>query len=122
MKLMEAFEPLLELQVRILHLFRHREPAQFASLTDEYVVLLKELVHISSQRFNGEISVSQPVISKAFLSSAPVKLAENCLLEMKGIVLGSIPECILLQINLTKVSNFLSFFFFVSLRGVASFF
>ena len=46
----KAFNPFIELIVKILNLFRDKEPAQFTALVNEYANLLKELVGIVSKQ------------------------------------------------------------------------
>lgn len=103
---MKAFNPLIELQVKILTLFLNREPQHFSNMVDEYVVMLKELVTISVKRYHGKITPSQTLTLNAFTAQDPIELAENCTLKMEGLTLTSIVECTLLQISITKVNVF----------------
>ena len=105
--------------MKILNLFRDREPAQFAVLIDEYVSMLGELVALSK----GEIFGSQTkMVLTVFNAQDPIDLSNNCVLKFDGLSLGSFSECVLLQVSLTKVHNcFGSFSLFLKLCGVFTF-
>lgn len=101
---MKAFNSFIELNVKILNLFRDKEPNQFRSLVNEFVNLLKELAVIVSQRSNEEVHTHQSFKLHSFVPKEPVALATDCLLKMDGLELNSLQECSLLQSNVTKVS------------------
>lgn len=97
----KAFNTFIELNVKILNLFRDKEPNQFNTVMNEYACLLKELVVISksTQDVGGNLNLKL----KSFVAQEPIALAENCLLTMEGLEMSSVLECSLLQINITKV-------------------
>jgi hypothetical protein len=99
---MKAFSPFIELNVKILNLFRDKEPAQFTAIVNEYANLLKELVGIVSQQSTEEVC-NRIFKLKSFVLEEPVTLAADCLLKMDGLQLNSLLECSLLQNNITKV-------------------
>ncbi|XP_032793021.2 serine/threonine-protein kinase ATR [Daphnia magna] len=100
---MKAFNSFIELNVKILNLFRDKEPNQFRSLVNEFVNLLKELAVIVSQRSNEEVHTHQSFKLHSFVPKEPVALATDCLLKMDGLELNSLQECSLLQSNVTKI-------------------
>ena len=101
----KAFDSFIELHVKILNLFCDKEPSHYVLLVSEYVQLLKELVEVSRQRFKGHVCDSEKVQFGAFANAEAIELAPDCSLTMKGLELESVTECVLLQINITKVFN-----------------
>lgn len=101
----KAFNSFIELHVKILNLFCDKEPSHFVLLINEYVQLLKELVEVSCKRFKGEICDNEKVKLTAFATKEAIELAPDCSLSMEGLELESITECVLLQLNITKVIN-----------------
>lgn len=99
---MKAFNPFIELNVKILNLFRDKEPAQFTAIVNEYANLLKELVGIVSKQSNEEVC-NRSFKLHSFVLKEPVTLAADCLLKMDGLQLNSLLECSLLQNSITKV-------------------
>lgn len=98
----KAFNTFIELNVKILNLFRDKEPNQFTTVMNEYVCLLKELVMISKQSAQ-DVGSNLSLKLKSFVAQEPIILATDCLLKMDGLEVNSISECSLLQINITKV-------------------
>lgn len=101
--------PLIDLYVKILNLFCDKQPSQFSYFIGEYVSFLKELAAISARRYRGEISTTQTVQVRAFVSPDPVELAPNCVFVMEGLELKSEKECVVLQLNITKVILLVSY-------------
>jgi hypothetical protein len=99
---MKAFNPFIELNVKILNLFRDKEPAQFTAIVNEYANLLKELVGIVPKQSNEE-ACNRTFKLQSFILKEPVTLAPDCLLKMEGLQLNSLLECSLLQNSITKV-------------------
>lgn len=100
---MKAFTPFIELNVKILNLFRDKEPNQFANLINEYASLLKELSVIVSKQSTEEVCGNLSIKLHSFVAQEPISLGADCLLTMEGLELGSLLECSLLQNNITKV-------------------
>lgn len=90
------------MNVKILNLFRDKEPSQFTIVMNEYVSLLKELVVISKQS-SQDSGTNLNLKLKSFVAQEPIALATDCLLKMEGLEINSIFECSLLQINISKV-------------------
>lgn len=100
---MKVFQPFVELHVKILNLFREKEPHWFTCLISEYTLLLKELVEAASRQAVIETYGSQSFFMKPFFAQEPVKLATDCILKMENLNFRSQAECTLLQLNITKV-------------------
>lgn len=105
----KAFGPFIELNGKILNLFRDKEPNRFATLINEYVCTLQELMVIVSTQFSETHSTKLKL--NTFVTSEPIVLSVDCLLNMEGLELGSILECTLLQNSITKVFTCSMFFY-----------
>lgn len=99
---MKAFNSFIELHVKILNLFRDKEPCQFNKLMNDYTCLLKEIVVITSNQ-SSEVAGGSSFKLKLFVTQEPIALTADCLLKSEGLEINSITECTLLQINITKV-------------------
>ena len=112
---MKVFNPFIELNVKILNLFREKEPKQFGIFINEYVCLLDECGVIFSKNSPEEVCSNLSIKLHSFVAQEPISLAPDCLLKMEGLELGSLLECSLLQNNITKVTSNLNIFTLITI-------